>query len=235
VNLTLAFDLDGTLLDSATPTYTALAAAFHSVHVQPPSYRDFVENMFGYHLERVLIQRHLSGAVVDSLLTAYRAEMSDRLSEIRAYPEIGPTLAQLSQMFRDAHLGVVTNRLQTFAETLLDMTSIREWFSGVVGAEVRDIRKTPFEPRAPLAGSTKTERLARFLSLIHTSHGAGPTLMIGDRGEDGLAAAANDVPFIRAGWGYGVDAEFATVQVAASPRSPSDLRDIVAILADLQL
>jgi phosphoglycolate phosphatase len=189
----LAFDLDGTLVDSAPDIGHALNEALRE------------SGFGGFDLERVrmwigdgpdvLIDRALKAlgqgegaALRKTLRQAFdRCTLAAPLAHGKVYDGIPALLQQLQPAWS---LVVVTNKPSPLARAVLDAAGLLPHFAAVYGADEAAWRKP-----AP----AMLQRAAQALGLATPQ-----LLMVGDSAADMGSAAAAGSPAVWAGWGYGV-------------------------------
>jgi phosphoglycolate phosphatase len=185
----VAFDLDGTLADTAPDLAAALnhtLAALGHPEVPPGSVRDLIG-----HGARALLRRALgaSGEAGEALvergypifLEYYGANLC---VGTRAYAELDEALASLAE--EGAALALCTNKPEALARRLLGALGWEGRFAAVVGGDTLGVRKP--DP-APLL-----EAVARA--------GGGRAVFVGDSITDALTARAASIPFVAVGFGY---------------------------------
>jgi phosphoglycolate phosphatase len=189
----LAFDLDGTLVDSAPDITTAVNRLLGELGL-PPLTIAAVRRLVGDGIA-VLLGRALAtaGAVVeDSRLP----EIHERYRELyvatatvetRPYPGVLETLARLKA---EGHRMVVcTNKVQRSSLVVLEALDLLRFFDGVLGGDQVPARKPdPAHLRAALALAGAAD---------------GPAVMIGDGINDVKAAHAAGWPCLLYPSGYG--------------------------------
>ena len=185
----VAFDLDGTLADTA-PDLTA--ALNHSLTMlgRPPVPEESVRHMVG-HGARALLRRGLAatGEVSETLiedgfpifLAHYEAHIADRS---RPYPGVERALDDLAA--RGVALALCTNKLEGLAHELLAAFGWSGRFASVVGGDTLPVRKP--DP-APLH-----EAIARA--------GGGTAAYVGDSITDIDTARAAEVPIVAVSFGF---------------------------------
>jgi phosphoglycolate phosphatase len=192
--LALAFDLDGTLVDSAPDIGHALNQALHE------------SGLPGVAVERVrawigdgpdpLIARALAAlgqgqadpALRAMLRAAFdRATLAAPLAQGRVFEGIDALLQQLQPHWP---MVVVTNKPTALARAVLAAAGLLPRLAAVYGADVASLRKP-----AP----AMLQQAARQLG-VAPQH----LLMVGDSAADMGAAAAVGAPAVWAGWGYGL-------------------------------
>lgn len=203
----VAFDLDGTLIDSATD----LAAAGSALAVELGGRaltRAEVVAMVGDGAP-VLVRRILTAAGLDPgtphALDRFLALYDERLLDTtRLYPGIRQVLDGLDPLLT---LAVVTNKPRLPAERLLEALGVRPLFLEVVGGD------GPL-PRKPDPAGLRSLRL-------HAD--GGPLVLVGDSPVDAETARRAGVPFVLAAYGFGAAAftpgadAFVAVAVADLP------------------
>jgi phosphoglycolate phosphatase len=190
--LTLVFDLDGTLVDTA-PDLCAAMNAVLALHDRPPVPLAEVRNMVGRGA-RKLIERGMAytGAPVDedeldrlfhAFLDHYGEHIADESSAFAAAPE---TLAALRA--QGHALGICTNKPEGLSRALLEALGLMPLFGAVLGADTLPVRKP--DPRHLL------ETIARL--------GGDPrrAVMIGDSEVDAETARAAGIPLVIFTFGY---------------------------------
>jgi phosphoglycolate phosphatase len=190
----IAFDLDGTLVDSAPDISHALNSALHESGLQ------------GFELDRVrawigdgpdpLIARALAAlgqgeatpALRATLRAAFdRATLAAPLTHGTVFDGIDGLLQQLQPNWP---MVVVTNKPTALARAVLDAAGLLPRLAAVYGADAPALRKP-----AP----AMLQQAARQLGLAPQQ-----LLMVGDSVADMGAAAAAGAPAVWAGWGYGL-------------------------------
>jgi len=186
----VAFDLDGTLIDSATD----LAAAASALAVELGGRaltRAEVVAMVGEGAP-VLVRRVLTAAGLDpataGALDRFLALYDERLLDTtRLYPGVRQVLDALDPQLT---LAVLTNKPRVPAERLLDALGVRPLFLEVVGGD------GPL-PRKPDPAGLRSLRL-------HAD--GGPLVLVGDSPVDAETARRAGVPFVLAAYGFGAAA-----------------------------
>lgn len=188
----VAFDLDGTLVDSAADIGHALNSALRQAGlpcVEPDQVRAWIGDG-----PDVLIQRALQALGGDHS-AALRAELRavfDRVT-FDAPLSHGTVYAGIRQLLQQLRPGwplvVVTNKPTALARAVLDAGALLPHFAAVYGADVAALRKP-----AP----AMLQQAALELGIA-----AHELLMVGDSAADMGAAISAGAPAAWAGWGYG--------------------------------
>ncbi len=184
----VAFDLDGTLVDTAPDLAAALNHALGCLGlapVEPASVRAMVGEGARRLLERGLAANGADPALADTglphFLDHYRANIA-RLS--RPFPDAEATLEQLAA--EGARLAICTNKPEALARALLAELGWVARFAAVLGADSRGFRKP--DPRHLLA--------------TIAAAGGGAAAYVGDSATDSATAQAAGIPFILVAHGY---------------------------------
>lgn len=189
----IAFDLDGTLADTAPDILRALNETLDLEGLAHLKLRA-VHAMIGQG-SRALIE-HASVAagaqfsserlsqLTEAFTAFYRASIA---LESRLYPGVPEALSDLA--YAGAKLAVCTNKRTDLSVLLLQRLGIAERFSAIVGADAVSERKPhPEHYRATVS---------RAGGIVRRS------LMVGDSGADIAAARAAGAPAIAVSFGYG--------------------------------
>jgi phosphoglycolate phosphatase len=192
----IAFDLDGTLLD----TVRDLAAAVNATLAEseyPPLPIETVRNLVGKGMPN-LVRRALAladgvpaeavdDADVASALVRYQAHYAALLGrETQPYPGLAAALQRLRAM--GFALAIVTNKAHRFVQPHLELAGIAHHFDLTVGGDTLPTKKPGPGPLLHVAAAfdIRPERL----------------LMVGDSANDALAARAAGCPVLVVPHGY---------------------------------
>ncbi len=188
----IAFDLDGTLVDTAPDLLSTLDVVL-SAHGIAPVDRAEARPMIGGGA-RMLIVRALKRAGVEvppeeldrmnrQFLDHYAAHIAD---ESRPFPGMVEALDRLAA--QGAVLAVCTNKLEYLARLLLDGLGLSPRFAAITGADTYGIAKP--DP----------------LPLLSTISACGGTparaVMVGDSATDIATAKAAQIPSVAVSFGY---------------------------------
>ena len=190
--LTVVFDLDGTLIDTAPDLVDTLNAVFAHEGLPPMPYAQ-ARNMIGGGARRMLelgLQAEGRNRGVDELdrlfkifLAHYAAHIADRS---RPFPGLEAALDELSG--RGCRFAVCTNKLESLSRLLLDTLDLSRRFVAICGQDTFGIQK----PNPEILRRTVAQAggdLAR-------------AVMIGDSKNDIDTARAASVPVIAVDFGY---------------------------------
>jgi len=196
----VAFDLDGTLVDSAPDIAHALNAALKKAGLERfdlATVRGWIGDgpdvLIGHALARLGHGEGDAAADAELRLRLRRwydvASLAAPLSLGQVYPGIAALLAALR---RQLPLVVVTNKPTPLARAVLEAAGLLPSLRAVHGADTPALRKPAPELLLVAAGGLgiAPSRLA----------------MVGDSALDQRAAAAAGCPALRVGWGYGTPA-----------------------------
>lgn len=185
----IAFDLDGTLVDTAPDLVRALNAVILPRGLDPVLTED-VREMVGRGA-RALIERSYARqgralaeadaiALVAEFIDAYKADIA---RDSRIFPQVEATLERLKEA--GTSLSVCTNKPSILADQLLEEIGLSGYFERIIGPE----RTTAKKPAADHIFSALGRR-------------DGLLGMVGDSAPDVDAARAGGVPSIVMSYGY---------------------------------
>jgi phosphoglycolate phosphatase len=202
------FDLDGVLVDSRGPITSCInhALAAHGVaerdpadlyqYIGPPLLSAFAD----------LLGEPATSAAVVACAASYRERYAEAsLTETAVTPGIADALAGLRSA--GLRLGVATSKPRPFAEPLLDVLGMREYFAAVAG------------PELDATGEDKTTTVGNALRALGATGGA----MVGDRSFDTVAARAHGLRAVGVGWGIGSRAELLAAGAERIVATPAEL------------
>ena len=186
---TVAFDLDGTLADTAPDLAAALNHALAALGRETVP-AESVRHLVG-HGARALLRRGLAatGESSEKLVEAGFPLFIEHYSAnictgTKAYPALEPALDSLAG--RGVALAICTNKQEGLTRLLLDALGWSERFAAVVGGDTLAVRKP--DP-APLH-----EAIARA--------GGGRAAFVGDSITDADTARAAGLPFVAVSFGF---------------------------------
>jgi phosphoglycolate phosphatase len=190
--VTIAFDLDGTLVDTAPDLVHALNAVLTEQGLAVVAFDD-ARIMVGHGAKRLIekgyaatglpLSPELSPRLVERFVEVYRTHIAD---ESRPFPGVEAALDYLAD--QGAILSVCTNKRTDLSVALLDALGMTGRFASIVGAD-----------KAPAAKPD-----ARHLICAIEQAGGDPrrAVMIGDSSTDVGAARNAGVPVIVVSFGY---------------------------------
>jgi phosphoglycolate phosphatase len=183
------FDLDGTLIDSAPSILESFRLVLLEAGLTPQVALDAA--LIGPPLRQTLmkITGIPAGDELESLAKTFqRIYDNDGYRATDAYPGVADLLSLLAG--NGLPVAIATNKRRTPTLKILSYFGWGDYFRQVGTID------TPNPSHADKA------TLIRSL-LAELKLDARQTLYVGDKYEDGEAAAANGMPFIAVGWGYG--------------------------------
>ena len=207
----LVFDLDGTLSDPSVGIGRSLNHALeHYGH--PPIPAKDVSQYIGPPLDHTFRSRlaDVTPEHVAELVAKYRERYAEvGFAENVMYPGIAEALYELDAA--GIPLGVCTTKRADFAESILDLFGLTDYFRFVSGGDV---------------GIRKSDQLAALLErgVIATS-----ATMIGDRSIDVLAARDNGLRSVAVLWGHGTREELELASPDGFLESPHELLAIAKL------
>jgi phosphoglycolate phosphatase len=190
--LTVVFDLDGTLVDTAPDLIEALNVVFAREGVPPVGYTE-ARNMIGGGARRMIESalqlegRAMSGGAVDRMLADFISYYADHIADrSQPFPGLDAALDRLAA--RDCRFAVCTNKRQGLSRLLLDTLGLTRRFEAICGPDTFGMHKPDPE------------------ILRRTIQAAGGELqravMVGDSGTDIATARAAGIPMVAVEFGY---------------------------------
>ncbi len=189
-DVSITFDLDGTLIDTAPDLIRVLNSVIAEQGLQPARY-DNIRAIIGlgslaminraFFDQNIEISEIKARALQSQFFSRYERSLSQ---DSQPFPGVEETLAQLKRI--GAKLSVCTNKPGRYARPLMRDLGLARYFDRIVGAE--DTR------------ANKPSAQHIFDSVGH--RGNRPIIMVGDGAPDVLAARAAKVPVILMRYGY---------------------------------
>jgi len=224
----IAFDLDGTLLDTVHELAGAVNALLAELGYAPLSI-DAVGTMIGKGMAN-LVRRALALATdvsaeavdeaeVKDALNRYQAHYASRLGhETRLFPGMVDGLQRLREM--GIPLAVITNKATRFVRPHLVAAGIDDYFSVVIGGDDLPTKKPDPGPLLHVA--------AQF------GIAPGRLLMVGDSGNDVEAARGAGCPVLVVPYGYREGRPVHELEADGIVESVSELAGLVRYVAPPQ-
>jgi phosphoglycolate phosphatase len=209
------FDLDGTLVDSAPGIHASLRVATAALGLPEPTPAQ-LRAMVGPPLQDgFALVLGVAGADVDRAVAAYREHYAaGAMLEAPPYAGIPELLDRLRG--DGATLAVATSKPEPFAVAILDSAGLLDRFASVHGAT--------------LDGAVRHKEQVVAAALARHPNGTGAVL-VGDRAQDVLGAAAHGLPCIGAGWGPADDGELEGAGATLVAVTPADVVDALEKLS----
>jgi phosphoglycolate phosphatase len=190
--LTIVFDLDGTLIDTAPDLIDTLNFTLSRQGLPTVPYDDARPLIGGGArgmIERALIVegRDASAADVDALYAPFVAHYADHIADrSRPFPGVEPVLDRLAAAGH--RLAICTNKLEWLSKRLLDTLRLSGRFAAICGQDTFGIQKP--DPQI-------------FRATVVRAGGAPEhAIMVGDSLTDIRTARAANVPVIAVDFGY---------------------------------
>jgi phosphoglycolate phosphatase len=198
--LTIVFDLDGTLIDTAPDLIDTLnvTLAQHGLPAVPyEEARPLIGGGARGMIEKALILEGRSAATadVDALYAPFVAHYAEHIADrSRPFPGLEPALDALAQAGH--RLAVCTNKLEWLSKRLLDTLRLSDRFAAICGQDTFAVQKP--DPRI-------------FRSTVMQAGGDPErAIMVGDSITDIRTARAANVPVVAVDFGY-TDVPIATL------------------------
>ncbi len=189
---TIVFDLDGTLVDTATDLVQSLNHTIEVADLEPVTYADLT-HLVGQGA-RVMIARAFAlrgaplsddelPALLDRFIEHYKSNMP---GESRPFPGLLAALDRLTDA--GFNLAVCTNKMEALALPLIEKLDMTRYFKAIAGGDTFAVRKPdPGHLTSTIERAGGDPRLA---------------VMVGDSDNDILAARNASIPSIAVPFGY---------------------------------
>lgn len=193
-NMSITFDLDGTLVDTAPDLVRVLNMVIAPDGLAPVAV-EAGRSLIGFGSMAMIKQAYRDADVLlgDTKAVHIQREFLDLyaadLSQVStAYPGVVEVLAQLKRA--GARLSVCTNKPGAMARPLLEQLGLSQYFDKIVGSD----DNIPTKPAA--------EHIFAAVGHRGGSRGSGKIVMVGDGAPDVFAARAAKVPIVLMSYGY---------------------------------
>jgi phosphoglycolate phosphatase len=188
--LTIVFDLDGTLIDTAPDLIDTLNVILAQEHLPAIPYTT-ARNMIGggakVLIERALAAEGRAAGEIDRLYKAFIAHYAAHIADrSRPFPKLEVTLEGLAAAGHQ--LAVCTNKLEWLSVRLLRTLKLAQHFAAICGQDTFGVQKPDPEVfrRTVLRAGGEPAR----------------AVMVGDSGTDIRTARAAKVPVVAVDFGY---------------------------------
>lgn len=186
--LCIAFDLDGTLVDSAPDIHTIANQVLIAVGGAPITLaqaRGFVGKGAGNFVAQMRALRGIPETEQSRLLAMFLERYEGAVSLSQLYPGVKEALSVLER--GGHHLALCTNKPQVPTQAVLHHFDLQRFFSVVVGGDTLEVCKP--DPAHLLAAFDRLDR-------------SGKRIFVGDSEVDAETAHAAGVPFLLFTKGY---------------------------------
>jgi phosphoglycolate phosphatase len=189
---TVAFDLDGTLVDTAPDLLRALDFTLETEGLNPPSdheARNFIGAGARAMIERALAhsQVQFGKEKVDGMFRQFLSYYEDHIADhSRPFPGVEQALARLAD--EGVLLAVCTNKMEAYAVKLLRQLKLADRFAFIAGSDTFPYKKP--DPRH------LTEAVAK------AGGDLSRAVLIGDSETDVITAKAAEIPIVAVSFGY---------------------------------
>ncbi|MEZ5328135.1 MAG: HAD hydrolase-like protein [Verrucomicrobiales bacterium] len=211
----LFFDLDGTLTDPFVGIERSIKYALAELGRSEPLGDDLQWCVGPPLRDSFLSLLENDSEAADLAVGTYRDRYREKgYAENQLYPGIPSLLRALTDQGFPLHLA--TAKPIVFAETIIDLFEMREFFSSLNGSELDGTR------------ADKADLIRHILceQNIHSKD----AIMIGDRSHDVIGASANNVPAYGVLWGYGTMEELADAGAHCCVETPEELLEKIGPL-----
>ncbi|HTP92001.1 MAG TPA: phosphoglycolate phosphatase [Xanthobacteraceae bacterium] len=190
--LTLVFDLDGTLIDTAPDLIDTLNLILAQERLPAMPFeaaRKLIGGGARGMIEKALIieGRDCSKVEIDRMFGAFIAHYAEHIADrSRPFPHLEATLEDLAA--QGHRLAVCTNKLEWLSRRLLTTLQLDKYFATICGQDTFAVMK----PNPEILRQT----------IMRAGGAAAQAIMVGDSGTDIRTARAASVPVIAVDFGY---------------------------------
>lgn len=208
---TIVFDLDGTLIDSASSILNSLQAALDAAVIYPRRALD--RSLIGPPLPQITAEvlPNDQQERIPEIIWRFK-EHYDTTGYLNTTPYHGITEILTKLQEKDINLYIATNKRITPTLKILSHLGWSGFFEEVYSLDY-------FTP----AVADKSSMLSRVCLDLNID--VNGLVYVGDRTEDAKAAKKNNMPFLYASWGYGDD--LVDFRIARALNSPNDIFNYV--------
>ena len=218
--LTIVFDLDGTLIDTAPDLIDTLNFILDQHGLPAVAYdtaRPFIGGGARGMIERALVFEgsSASAAEVDRLYSAFVTHYAEHIADrSRPFPQLEAALDRLTA--EGYRLAVCTNKLERLSRRLLEMLRLADRFAAICGADT--------------FGVPKPDPQMFRLTVARAGGEPQQAVMVGDSVTDIRTARAAKVPVVAVDFGY-TDVPIATLWpdrlISSFAQLPAAILDLV--------
>lgn len=190
----ILFDLDGTIVDSASDITASLAHMFTTLGLPVPDDATLRSYVGPPLLDSLRLTGGFSDADAWNALNIYREHYDRHLLNSPVFPGVAGVIERIHQA--GIPIALATSKPESMARRVLDHNDLSRYFTVIAGASEDEERSTKADVVAEAMRRLAADGIDTDLAV-----------MVGDRGYDTLGALANGVPTILVEWGYGSPAE----------------------------
>jgi len=207
----IIFDFDGTLVDSEMAIYQCFQVITNNL---APERKDFAKNiLIGPPLRdtasEILGPDHQDQ--LDEFVNKF-IEMHDEqvIKHTQPYPDVTEILKELNS--KKIYMAIATNKRQAPTIKLINYFGWQDYFILIKCSDSECTIKN------------KDEMIQ---DILNAEYKFNEAIFIGDTVNDGLSANLNQLPFIKANYGYGRDQDWSTINIKKTISSFSEIRTLV--------
>jgi phosphoglycolate phosphatase len=142
-NLTILFDMDGTLIDSTAAILESFGAAFEKMGIEF-SDSEKIPPLIGYPLDAIFVKLGIQTDKTDDFITAYKAHYKTVAAKKTVL--INKAKEAVEKAYEFARLGIVTTKTSLYTKEILEHFDMLKQFEVVIGREDAAYTKPHPEP-----------------------------------------------------------------------------------------
>lgn len=206
-------DLDGTLTDPFAGIASCIRHAMVCMARECPSEAE-MRRAIGPPLRQTFgrLLGTEDATRIDEAMRFYRERYAvTGLFENEVYPGLADLMSRLK--LAGCRLFVATSKPNVYAKRILDHFGLTQYFAGIYGSELNGVR----DHKRDLLGFLMVQEQLR----------ADESVMVGDRGQDMLAAKAHRLAAVGVTWGYGSRQELSEAGADVLCTTPAEVFQFV--------
>ncbi len=140
----VTFDLDGTIIDSYQTIYKTTIKALRKLEIETVVNENEFFNRIGQHFIDIFHEMNIPVNDFEKFISIYKDYYFDFINESKIYPGVIDTLQFLND--NDIHISLLTTKMQSQADKIIDHFRLRKYFSLVMGRRNGIANKPSAEP-----------------------------------------------------------------------------------------
>jgi len=217
-DLTILFDLDGTLIDSTDAIVTSFNYALQKHGYKIPAKEKITQNI-GHPLSEMFSRLGVSTQDLNEVITSYKLKYRTISKQMTSFLPKAKEAIQLARSY--GKVAAVTTKTSKYSKEILEHLGVREYFQGIVGFEDVQHHKPHKEPILKALQILKTQD---FKSVY----------MIGDTQLDILSAKNAKVNSFAVTSGYESEQSLIKFTNHIKPNAFEAVKEIIKIFAASQ-
>ncbi len=140
----VSFDLDGTIVDSYQTIHKTTLKVLEELNINSPINKDEFYFRIGQHFIDIFREMNIPVNDFEKFISIYKDFYFDFIDDSKIYPGVIETLKFLVE--RNIRVSLLTTKMQSQADKIIDHFNLREYFSLVMGRRNGIANKPSAEP-----------------------------------------------------------------------------------------